>query len=398
MEMGASRALLQQARPPHRVDEPVFGILNARKRSRGGHVTKEGSRRVVMTPTSSTQRESIQSARSVGLRYVNGSEPGIVRKRHGRGFIYVGPNGKTIRSPATLRRIKNLAIPPAWENVWICVAQDGHLQATGRDAKGRKQYIYHPRFRESRNGTKYDRMLAFGSALPRIRKCVERDLRLPGLPKRKVLALVVKLLDQTSLRVGNVEYMRNNGSYGLTTLRDRHARVNGQSVKFRFRGKSGVLRELDLCDPQLAKIVRRCKDVPGQELFQFQTDSGEHHPINSEDVNAYLRDIAGEAVTAKDFRTWHGTTQMLNELLATEAPTSQTQCKKRLVAAIKSTSAMLGNRPGICREYYVHPVVMESYQDGALSASPCPPRTGRILPEEAGVLELVKKSRRKKST
>ena len=251
--------------------------------------------------------EPDKAARAAALKYVSDETPGIRRKKSGTGFAYVGPAGKPVRDEATLRRIKSLAIPPAWTEVWICPDSAGHLQATGFDARGRKQYRYHPRFREVREQTKYNKMLAFGQALPKIRKRIERDLKRSGLARERVLAAVVKLLETTLIRVGNDEYAKSNNSFGLTTLQDKHARIKGSKIRFEFKGKSGIDHDIDLADPRLAKIVKQCQDLPGQELFQYLDDASQVRDITSTDVNQYIREIAGEEFTAKDFRTWAGT-------------------------------------------------------------------------------------------
>src|SRR5438477_1948413 len=251
--------------------------------------------------------DPVASARAAGLRYVSDQSPGLRRKRAGKGFTYVDSGGRTLRDAETIDRIKRLAVPPAWTDVWICPDPRGHLQATGRDARGRKQYRYHPRWREARDETKYGRMLDFGRALPRLRERVRRDLGREGMPREKVVAAIVRLLDCGYLRVGNPEYARENASFGLTTLRDEHARVRGERLRLRYTGKSGKVQELDIQDPRLARIVKRCQDLPGQELFRYLDDEGRPRAVASEDVNEYLRETAGEDFTAKDFRTWAGT-------------------------------------------------------------------------------------------
>jgi DNA topoisomerase-1 len=310
--------------------------------------------------------DPIQAAKEAGLRYVSDAIPGIVRQRRGKGFRYLGPDGAPVRDEETLARIKSLAIPPAWTNVWICPNPKGHLQATGRDAKGRKQSRYHPRWREIRDETKYERMLLFGACLPKIRERVERDLAEPGLTRRKVLATVVRLMETTLIRVGNAEYARENHSYGLTTMRNKHVQVDGSTVIFKFQGKSGVRHTIDLTDKRLAKIIQRCQDIPGYELFQYVDENGEHHPIDSADVNEYLREISEQDFTAKDFRTWSGTVLACMALSELDAFESATQAKKNIVQAIKTVAARLGNTPSVCRKCYVHPAVLESYMAGAL--------------------------------
>jgi DNA topoisomerase-1 len=282
----------------------------------------------------------------------------------GRGFTYINAHGRRIIDPEDLERIKALAIPPAWTDVWICPFPNGHIQATGRDEKGRKQYRYHERWGEQRNLTKFSRMVAFGEALPAIRAKVQHDLSLPGLPREKVLATVVRLLEATLIRVGNPEYVRMNQSFGLTTLRDRHVEIVGSKLRFQFHGKSGKDHVIDLQDKRLARIVKRCRDLPGYELFQYLDDDGNRQDIESADVNEYLRKITGEEFTAKDFRTWAGTLLALNtfqQLDPTDKPT-----KKHVVAMIKEVAEQLGNTPAVCRSYYVHPVVIEAYLHGEL--------------------------------
>ncbi len=310
-----------------------------------------------------------ESAKAAGLRYVSDTTPGIRRKRWGTVFRYTDANGKPMRDPETLARIKSLAIPPAWTDVWICPRPNGHLQATGRDAKGRKQSRYHPHWREVRDETKYERMIMFANALPTIRERVEHDLALPGMPREKVLATIVRLMETTHIRIGNVEYARENHSYGLTTMRTKHVDVDGSTVTFSFQGKSGVKHTIDVNDRRLARIVKRCMDIPGYELFQYLDSDGTHHTIDSADVNEYLREITNQHFTAKDFRTWAGTVlacMMLREFAAFE---SDSQAKKNVVEAIKAVAARLGNTPSVCRKCYVHPAVLESYMSGAMIES-----------------------------
>jgi len=292
--------------------------------------------------------------------------PGIRRIRTGSSFRYVDAKGKPVRDEATLKRIRSLVIPPAWENVWISPTANGHIQAVGRDAKGRKQYRYHPEYRKVRDSTKFSRMLAFSDALPKIRKQVEADLQLPGLPKRKVLATVVRLLETTCMRIGNDEYAKQNCSYGLTTLHDNHVAIQGDKMRFHFRGKSGQTQDIELQDPRLAKIVKRCRDIPGYELFQYLDENGERSRIDSADVNDYLREITGEDFTAKDFRTWGGTGWAAVAFSELGPATNDTHAKKSVVEVVKSVASKLGNRPATCRKYYVHPAVIESYMDGTL--------------------------------
>jgi DNA topoisomerase-1 len=304
----------------------------------------------------------------VDLKYVSDESPGIRRKKAGTGFTYVDAKGKGLRDEATLRRIKSLVIPPAWTEVWISPDSNGHLQATGFDARHRKQYRYHPRFREVREQTKYTRMLDFARALPRIRRRVARDLRLTGLPREKVLAAVVRLLEMTLIRVGNDEYAKSNRSFGLTTLQDKHAHINGSRthVRFEFKGKSGVAHEIDLADPRLARIVKQCQDLPGQELLQYVDEEGAVRDIGSTDVNQYIQEIAGDGFTAKDFRTWAGTVLATLALQELEQFDSQAQAKKNIVRAVESVAAKLGNTKAVCRKCYIHPAILESYADGSM--------------------------------
>ena len=337
-----------------------------------------------------------ESAREAGLRYVHDDRPGITRKGAGRGFSYRGPDGERITEKKTLARIKALAIPPAWTDVWISPSPNGHIQATGRDAKGRKQYRYHPKWREVRDENKYEHVLAFGRALPRIRDRVEADLRKPGLPKEKVLATIVRLLETTLIRVGNDEYARQNKSYGLTTMRDRHVEINGSSVTFSYNGKSGIEHEVDLHDRRLAKIVKQCQDIPGQELFQYIDENGDRQDVASDDVNAYLKAITGEDYTAKDFRTWAGTKLAAEALTEFEEFDSDAAAKRNVVAAIERVASRLGNTTAVCRKCYVHPAIIDAYMDGDTVAS-IKERAGKELaqhlhdldPEEAAVLALL---------
>ena len=310
---------------------------------------------------------SYHSARAAGLRYVCDDEPGIARQRCGKSFRYVRPDGSAVRDRATLGRIRALAIPPAWREVWICARDDGHVQATGRDARNRKQYRYHRRWREARDETKYGRMIPFARALPRIRRRVQRDLARPGLPREKVLATVVRLLEVTRMRVGNEEYARENESFGLTTLRERQVRVRGATLRFRFRGKSGVEQAFELADRKLAGIVLRMQDLPGEELFQYVDDDGETHRIESADVNAYLREIAGEDFTSKDFRTWAGTLLAARALHGLAPFASQAEGRRNVAQAIGAVASELGNTKAVCRKCYVHPAVLESYLAGSLA-------------------------------
>lgn len=309
------------------------------------------------------------SAKAAGLRYVNDQRtPGIRRTGSPRHFRYVDVNGRAVRDAATLHRIKSLAIPPAWTDVWICRDPLGHLQAVGRDARGRKQYRYHPHWRDVRDEVKYGRLAAFAEALPRLRKRIDADLRRPGLPREKVLAAVVDLLEKTLIRVGNEEYARENGSIGLTTMRDQHARISGTNVRFEFRGKSGIEHAIDLQNARLAKIVKACRDLPGYELFQYVADDGKRHMIGSADVNAYLREVCGQEFTAKDFRTWAGTVLAAKALAADARFKSPTEAKRKINGAIASVAERLGNTKAICRKSYIHPAILNAYMNGSTIA------------------------------
>jgi len=319
------------------------------------------------------------------------SGPGIRRRRAGTGFVYVGADGRRVTNPDVLRRIRSLAIPPAWHDVWICPLDHGHRQAVGRDARERKQYRYHPRWRAVRDETKYTRLIAFGRTLPKIRERIERDLTRPGLPREKVLATVVRLLETTFMRIGNAAYARANGSFGLTTLRRRHVDVSGSTLCFDFRGKGGKRVSVDVTDRRLARIVRRCHDLPGQELFQYVDDDGTRQTLDSADVNAYLKDIGGEDFTAKDFRTWAGTILAALALREVAASDSTNQARRNVIRAIETVARQLGNTPTICRKSYVHPAVIDAYLDG-LVLTPrrkrADPLTG-LRPEETAVLALL---------
>jgi DNA topoisomerase-1 len=308
--------------------------------------------------------DSLAAAKSAGLRYVNDGDPGIARERSGKNFRYRDATGRIVTDRATLARIRRLAIPPAWKGVWICPNDDGHIQATGRDARGRKQYRYHPDWRAVRDETKYERMIAFGRALPRIRRRIARDLKRPGLGREKVLATMVRLLETTLVRVGNEEYARANHSIGLSTMRDHHVRIGGGTLRFEFKGKGGKRHTIELHDPRIAHIVRRVQDLPGQELFQYLDDDGRTQDVKSEDVNDYLRQIAGAEFSAKDFRTWAGTVLAAIALRQFERFDTKAQARKNLVAAIERVAQRLGNTPAVCRKCYIHPAILESYLDG----------------------------------
>ncbi|HET7055596.1 MAG TPA: hypothetical protein VFI12_03985 [Thermomicrobiales bacterium] len=307
-------------------------------------------------------------AREVGLRFSTDADAGIQRRKHGQGFRFVDADGAAVTDEATLQRIAALAIPPAWTDVWICSRANGHLQATGRDARGRKQYRYHSRWRAHRDETKFGRMAEFGRVLPAIRARVEEDLHRHGLPREKVLAAVIALLERTRIRVGNDEYARANKSFGLTTLRDRHASIGSTSLRFHFRGKSGKEHEVTLQDRRLARIVKRCQDIPGQRLFQYEDDDGDRHHVGSAEVNDYLREIAGDDYTAKDFRTWAGTMIAAGALRHTPKPETDADAGRDVLAAIDAVADDLGNTRAVARASYIHPAIFEAYRDGSLQA------------------------------
>jgi DNA topoisomerase I len=331
---------------------------------------------------SSTQLAPAAAAKAAGLHYVSDAQPGVRRIKAGAGFRFENASGKRVRDEVTLKRIRSLVIPPAWTDVWICPREDGHLQATGRDAKGRKQFRYHPLWREVRDATKYDRMIEFGEALPRIRRRVARNIAKPGLSREKVLATVVRLIDLTFIRVGNDEYAKQNDSYGLTTMQDKHARVRGERVEFCFRGKSGKEHAITIQDGRLAKIVKRCQDIPGQELFQWIDEEGKHRDVTSGDVNEYLREISESDFTAKDFRTWAGTVLVARALKTTADFQTERQGKKNLKQAIDAVAVKLGNTPAVCRKCYVHPSVLHGYLAHQLPCNSKAQSALSILPGE----------------
>lgn len=340
--------------------------------------------------------EPAEAARQAKLRYVLDDRPGITRRKRGKSFQYLDPDGSPIRDPDELKRIASLAIPPAWTEVWICPNPNGHLQATGRDARNRKQYRYHPRWHEVRDESKFDRMLEFGRDLPAIRERVEQDLRRKTLCRERVLAAVVRLLETTFIRVGNDEYAKQNRSYGLTTMKDRHADVTSTTVHFRFRGKSGKKREVRLQDRRLARVVKQCRDIPGQELFQYYDGEGERRDVRSEDVNEYLREISGKDYTAKDFRTWAGTVLACLALQEAETFDNASQAKKNVTQAVKKAAERLGNTPAICRKSYIHPAIIETYMEGGLAEAlkrrvdeEMDTSLADLEPEEAAVLALL---------
>jgi DNA topoisomerase-1 len=340
--------------------------------------------------------EPREAAEEAGLRYVSDESPGIVRRRAGKGFSFRLPKGGAVKDAATLQRIRALAIPPAWTQVWICPHADGHIQATGRDAKGRKQYRYHPRWREVRDASKYDHMLEFAKALPAIRARVEEHMRLPGLCREKVLATVVHLLETTLIRVGNDDYAKQNESFGLTTLQDEHVEVDGAELRFAFKGKSGKTWQLGVKDRRVARIVRACQDLPGQELFQWRDAEGEVRDVTSADVNAYLREISGHPITAKDFRTWAGTVLAALALREFERFDTKAAAKRNVKQAIERVAARLGNTPTICRKCYVHPAVLDGYLEENLvlemeaeARAELQGELANLRPEEGAVLAML---------
>jgi DNA topoisomerase-1 len=348
--------------------------------------------------------DPVEVAEEAGLRYVSDQEPGYTRKAKGSDFEYFDTEGKRIRDETRLLRIRRLAIPPAYKDVWICPSPNGHLQATGCDARRRKQYRYHERWREVRDENKYDRMVVFGKALPKIRRRVNRDLKRRGLPREKILATVVQLLERTFIRIGNEEYAKENKSFGLTTMRNHHVDVTATKLKFSFRGKSGVKHEVDVTDRRLAKIIRQLQDLPGQDVFQYVDEAGEVRNITSQDVNDYLKEITGEDFTAKDFRTWAGTVLAAMALNAQEAFENKTQAKKNIKDAISAVAKILGNTPTVCRKCYVHPAVLETYLDGAMieglkqkTEETLAKKLGDLRSEEAAVMTFLQARLKKKT-
>ncbi|HYC03825.1 MAG TPA: DNA topoisomerase IB [Azospirillaceae bacterium] len=338
----------------------------------------------------------VQAAEAADLRYVNDDEPGIRRRKSGKGFRFLLPDGSPVLDAPTRERINKLAIPPAYTDVWICMDPDGHIQATGRDAKGRKQYRYHPRWHEVRDADKFTRLLAFSRALPGLRERVDQDMKGNGLARDKVLATVVRLLDTTLIRIGNDEYAEKNKSFGLTTLRDRHVKVEGSEIRFRFKGKSGKEWDLKVKDRRLAKLVKSCQDVPGQRLFQYVDEEGIRRGVTSGDVNAYIREITGQDFSAKDFRTWAGTVLAAFALGEFEKVDSHAAAKRNLTEAIRKVSARLGNTPAVCRKCYVHPEVMNAYleesqlrQVKALVEQDLKEELAGLSAEEAAVLSFL---------
>jgi DNA topoisomerase I len=362
--------------------------------------------RAAAVPLASIMPVSVQSlslvpckeaAEAAGLTYASAAGPGFTRRRAGKGFCYRGLDGKTITDPTTLKRIRALAIPPAWTSVWICPDPDGHLQAAGYDARGRRQYRYHPMFRELREGVKFEHMIAFAESLSRLREIVDADMSAPGLGRKKVIATVVRLLETTMIRVGNEEYARENKSYGLTTLLERHVKIDKNELRFQFKGKSGKEWQLNIRDRRIAKIIRSCQELPGQQLFQYLDEKGERQTVTSADVNAYLRDASGVDITAKDFRTWAGTVLAAAALCGVEEAGSVTAAKRNLKKVSEHVASRLGNTPAICRKCYIHPEITTAYLDGCFGL-PLPnghreiicATSEKLRPEELAVLAFLK--------
>jgi DNA topoisomerase-1 len=312
----------------------------------------------------------VEDVKAAGLAYVTDLDPGIRRRKAGRGFDYLDAKGRPISDEASLDRIRGLAIPPAWMDVWICPGARGHIQATGRDPKGRKQYRYHARWRETRDAHKYDRLIAFGRALPRLRARVEKDLARRGLPREKVLAAVVRVMEITLIRIGNEEYAKVNRSFGLTTLRNGHARVRAATAVFEFRGKSGKTHKTGFRDRRLARVIRACQELPGQRLFEYVDDEGEARAVESSDVNDYLREAMGEDFSAKDFRTWAGTVAAARALALAPASAGPAEARRHAATCIKAVAAVLGNTAAVCRKAYIHPAVLDAYERGVLPLKP----------------------------
>jgi DNA topoisomerase-1 len=358
---------------------------------------------------SSPPAEVLDDVRAASLRYVSDQQPGLRRRKNGKGFTYTNDCGETCRDPVVLERIRTLAIPPAWNDVWICARANGHIQATGRDAKGRKQYRYHPDFREARDSTKYEHMIAFAHALPAIRAQIAADMARPGLAREKVLATIVHLLETTHIRVGNEDYAKENKSYGLTTLRNPHVQVNGTALRFNFKGKGGKVWRLQIRDRRVAKVIRACQDLPGQQLFQYFDETGTVQDVTSSDVNAYLREITGADITAKDFRTWTGTVLAAMTLQEYEKIDNDAKTKKNIRAAIEQVAARLGNTVTICRKCYVHPDIIQAYLTGSLTEELAGKTAGKakaklrhelkgLKHEEVTVLKLLEKRRSSQSS
>jgi len=340
--------------------------------------------------------EYMGSAQAAGLRYVSDALPGIRRHRHGRGFTYIGPDGEVIRARESLNRFRSLVIPPAWTDVWICAHEDGHLQVTARDARGRKQYRYHPHFRQHRDGTKFERMFELSDVLWKIRERVESDIAKEGLDRDKIMATVVWLLETTLIRIGSAEYTKANKSFGLTTLRRRHVAVVGSEMRFEFRGKSGIQHAVSVTDKRIARIIQRCQALRGEELFKYLDDEGKRQEVDAEDVNKYMQEVTGREITAKDFRTWAGTMLMARYLTLSEPFASMSQAKRIMSAAVKKVAAALGNTAAVCRKSYIHPAISDAYLSGAfaleaMEVDGASSATG-LRAEEIAVLALLKSS------
>lgn len=337
------------------------------------------------------------SAAAAGLRYVTDAMPGIRRKRTGRGFTYIGPDGEVMRARESLKRFASLVIPPAWTDVWICPREDGHLQVTARDGRGRKQYRYHPHFRQHRDGTKFERMFELSDVLWKVRERVESDIAKPGLARDKIMATVVWLLETTLIRIGSDEYRKANKSFGLTTLRRRHVAVIGHEMRFEFRGKSGIQHAVSVTDKRIARIIQRCQELRGEELFKYEDDEGKRQVVEAEDVNEYLQNVTGRDITAKDFRTWAGTMLVADALRSMGPAKTKREAEKNIIAAVDHTAKRLGNTRSVCRKYYIHPVLIEAYLEGSV-LPPMPDRkwskrksTGPTLRQhEMDVLAFIK--------
>ena len=361
-----------------------------------GRVKREAKASEAPAIEDAPSEEGRDAAEQAGLRYVTDEDPGYTRKKSGTGWRFLDTKGKTIKDYWEKKRIEKIGIPPAYVDVWICPKENGHIQATGRDAKGRKQYRYHAKWTEARDEAKYERMAAFGQMLPALRKRVAADMRKRGVPREKVLATLVALLEKTLIRIGNEDYAKENKSFGLTTLRNRHLDIEGSTLRFDFRGKSGKTWNLDLRDRRVAKVVRSIQELPGQHLFQYVDEDGERQPVDSADVNDYLREVTGEDITAKDFRTWAGTVLAAMALREFEAVDSEARRKKNVKAAIERVAGRLGNTPTICRKCYVHPRVVTSYLDGSLleeikseAETELAEAGDQLKPEEAALLGLL---------
>ena len=364
------------------------------------HKIRQGKKKIAEIEVVTDPAEAAEQA---GLRYVSDESPGYTRRRRGKKFVYFDTEGKAIRDETRILRLNRLAIPPAYTDVWICPLSHGHLQATGRDDRGRKQYRYHERWREERDENKYEKMVAFGQALPKIRRRIKRDLQRRGLPREKVLATVVQLLEKTFIRVGNQEYARENKSFGLTTMRNHHVDVKGARLRFRFRGKSGQEHDIGTEDKRVARIVKKLQELPGQEVFQYLDEKGVRHQVTSDDVNQYLQEITGEKYTAKDFRTWAGTVMAAMALQAQEPFENKEEAKRNVKAAIGAVAKMLGNTPAICRKCYVHPAVFETYLDGNLiegmkkkAEQTLKDSMGGLRSEEGAILAFLQERLKKK--